>query len=93
MRLILCASLMLTLSPCARAALPGDAAEGKRLHEAHCAGCHGTAVYTRKDRMVTSLDGLKKQVEDCSHMAGQTFSPAQGQNLVKYLNDQFYRFP
>jgi hypothetical protein len=43
--------------------------------------------------MVQSLGELKKQLEDCSYMAGQTFSPAQAQNLVKYLNDQFYRFP
>ena len=92
MRPILFASLMVALATAAYAALPGDAAEGKRLHQAHCTGCHGTAVYTRQDRMVKSLDGLKSQVEDCGHMAGQTFSPAQTQDLVKYLNDQFYRF-
>jgi mono/diheme cytochrome c family protein len=87
------ASLLLALATGAHAALPGDAAEGERLHEAYCTGCHGIAVYARKDRMVQSLGELKKQLEDCSYMAGQTFSPAQAQNLVKYLNDQFYRFP
>jgi mono/diheme cytochrome c family protein len=91
-RLILFASLIVAVATAAYAALPGDAAEGKRLHQAHCTGCHGTAVYTRQDRMVKSLDELKNQVGDCSHMAGQTFSPVQAQNLVKYLNDQFYRF-
>jgi cytochrome c5 len=28
------------------AALPGDGAEGKRLHDANCMGCHDTALYT-----------------------------------------------
>jgi mono/diheme cytochrome c family protein len=92
MKLAFFPSIFLLLGTAAYAALPGDAAEGKRLHQAHCSGCHGTAVYTRQDRMVKSLDGLKSQVEDCGHMAGQTFSPAQTQDLVKYLNDQFYRF-
>jgi hypothetical protein len=93
MRLILSASLMVAIATAAYAALPGDAADGKRLHQAHCTSCHDTAVYTRKDRMVKSLDGLKEQIGDCSHMAGQSFSPAQTRNLVKYLNDQFYQFP
>jgi hypothetical protein len=43
--------------------------------------------------MVQSLGELKKQLEDCSYMAGQTFSRARAQNLVNYLNHQFYRFP
>lgn len=94
MKLIVpCTALILVLTTGVHAALPGDAAEGERLHQAYCTGCHGTSVYTRKDRMVKSLDGLKKQVENCSHMAGQTFSAAQAQNLLKYLNDEFYRFP
>jgi len=28
----------------------------------------------------------------CTHMAQKEFSPAERQNIVKYLNDQFYRF-
>jgi hypothetical protein len=83
---------MIFLTASAHAALPGDPAEGKRLHDASCMGCHDTAVYTRKDHMVRSLDGLKQQFEDCSHMAKKEFSPAETQNIIKYLNDRFYRF-
>jgi hypothetical protein len=83
---------MLFLVTSAHAALPGDGAVGKRLHDANCMGCHDTAVYARKDRIVRSLDGLKRQLEDCSHMAKKEFSPAEVQNIMKYLNDAFYRF-
>jgi len=84
--------LAIALAPGARAALPGNSAEGKRLHDANCTGCHNTEVYTRKDRSVSSLDGLKQQLESCSHMAGKRFSAIESQNLIKYLNDTFYQF-
>jgi len=77
----------------ARAELPGNSAEGKRLLQANCTGCHDTGVFTRKDRSVQSLDGLRQQLESCSHMAGKHFSTIETQNLIKYLNDTFYRFP
>jgi hypothetical protein len=87
------ASALLLLTATASAALPGDATEGKRLHDSHCTGCHNTSIYTRKDHVVQSLDALREQLEGCSHMANQKLSATQMQSLVKYLNEQFYRFP
>jgi hypothetical protein len=72
------------------AELPGDSAEGKRLHDANCMGCHDTGIYTRKDRLVQSLDALKKRLGDSSHMAKKEFSAIETQNIIKYLNDRFY---
>ena len=92
MKCILYASLMILLTPIAHAALPGDSADGKRLHDANCMACHDTAVYTRKDRFVRSLDALKQQLEGCSHMAKKEFSAIETQNIIKYLNDRFYQF-
>ena len=93
MKSILCASLLILLMPSAYAAsLPGDSADGKRLHDANCMGCHDTGIYTRKDRHVQSLDALKKQLASCSHMAKKEFSAIETQNILKYLNDQFYQF-
>ena len=92
MKSILGISLLVLLMPSAYAAtLPGDSAEGKRLHDANCMGCHNTGIYTSDDRIVRSLDALKKRLGDCSHMANKEFSATQ--NLIRYLNDQFYQFP
>jgi cytochrome c553 len=93
MKSILCVLLLTVLMPSAHAALPGDSADGKRLHDANCTGCHDTGVYTRKNRHVRSLDALKQQLGTCAHAAKKEFSPTETQNIVKYLNDQFYKFP
>lgn len=93
MKFILTILVMMFLAASAHAAVPGDSAAGKRVHDANCVSCHEDSVYTRQDHKVRSLDGLKKQVENCTHMAQRVFSPAEKQDIVKYLNDQFYRFP
>ena len=93
MKSILGVSLLIMLMPSAYAAsLPGDSADGKRLHDANCMGCHDTSVFTRKDRLVQSLDALKKQLASCTHMSKKEFSASETQDLLKYLNDQFYHF-
>lgn len=88
----LCLSLVVLLTAGARAALPGDSAAGKRLHDANCTGCHGTEVYTRKNRLVRSLPALKQQLESCNHMAKKSFAATDTQNILKYLNDRYYHF-
>jgi len=92
MKSIVCGALAVLLIPAAQAALPGDIAEGQRLHQANCTGCHDASVYSRSKRMVGSLDALKHQVEGCGHAAKKDFSAAQLQDLVKYLNDRYYHF-
>jgi cytochrome c5 len=32
-----------------RGRVAGDSADGKRLHDANCMGCHDTGIYIRKD--------------------------------------------
>jgi len=93
MKSILFVSLMILLMPTsAYAELPGDSVDGKRLHDANCMGCHDTGIYTRKDRLVQSLDALKKQLGGCSHMAKKEFSATETHNSTRYLNDHFYQF-
>ena len=93
MQIILRVLLLILLAPSAHATeLPGDSADGKRLHDANCMGCHDTGVYTRADHQVRSLDALKEQLTNCSHMAKQEFSVIETQNILKYLNDTFYQF-
>jgi hypothetical protein len=93
MKGILCAASLVLLTPSAHAAaLPGDSAAGKRLHDANCMGCHDTKIYTRKDHLIRSLEALEKQLSDCSHAVNKQFSATETQNIVKYLNEQFYKF-
>jgi hypothetical protein len=94
MRNILCVSLSVLLTPTAYAAsLPGDSANGERLYDANCMGCHDTSVMKRKDRAVQSFDALKEQLASCTHTANKEFSESEAQDVLKYLNDQFYHFP
>ena len=92
MKSVFCGAIAALLMSVAYAALPGDGAEGQRLHQASCTGCHDSSVYTRPDHMIRSLDALKRQVEGCGHAAKKEFSATDIQNLVKYLNDGFYHF-
>ncbi len=93
MKTIIYASLLILLAPSAFAAsLPGDSANGQRLLNANCMACHQTDIFTRKDRQVQSLDALKEQLVACSHAAKKDFSASEMQDLLKYLNDQFYHF-
>ena len=80
------------LVPGANAASPGDSADGQRLHEANCTGCHNAGVYTRENRQVRSLDALKQQLEGCGHVAKKEFSVTETQSIIKYLNERFYHF-
>jgi mono/diheme cytochrome c family protein len=94
MRIVLClAVLVVPISAANAASLPGDSANGMRLFNANCTGCHDTSVLTRPDRAVQSLDALKKQIAGCAHMANKQFSETEARDLLKYLNDQFYHFP
>lgn len=89
-------ALALALAPAARAAdttlLPGNAAQGEKLHAAQCVGCHGTEVYTRNDRRVESAAGLVKQVEFCNQQLRKKLSREQINDLIAYLNETYYRF-
>jgi mono/diheme cytochrome c family protein len=93
MKTMICASLSILLAASASAAsLPGDGANGKRLLDANCMSCHQTEMFTRADRKAQSLDALKEQLVGCSHAANADISASEMQDLLKYLNAQFYRF-
>ena len=84
--LSVCAILFATT---ARAA---DPARGQQLQEKHCMSCHDNAVYTRKERKVTSLDGLQKQVRRCELTLGLQWFDEDVDDVVAYLNQNFYQF-
>lgn len=74
------------------AALPGNTTAGKKLHDAKCLSCHTDSVYQRKDRQIKDLEGLNQQIKACGHAAGITLEKSQADNLVKFLNETYYKF-
>ena len=66
--------------------------KGKALHETNCQSCHGSEVYTRADRKVQSLDGLKTQVNRCTHALGVQWFEDEAGAVVDYLNATYYKF-
>ena len=92
-RLLMAVALLFGLSFAAgTAAASGDAAAGKKLHDANCAGCHDVRVYTRNERRVKSRDGLLRQIGTCEHALNRKFTQDQIDDLVKYLNETYYKF-
>jgi len=76
-----------------------DVAQGEALHQQHCVSCHASltdgkpdSLYTRQDRRVTSLEGLKKQVHRCELSLGLQWFDDDVDNVSAYLNQRFYRF-
>ncbi len=76
-----------------------DLARGKALHDENCIKCHagmvggdGTAIYTRPNRRIDSLDGLRHQVNRCKDSLGMPWPADQIDDVVHYLNHDFYHF-
>jgi cytochrome c553 len=88
--------LLIHITTCllAAGALPATAAadNGATLHQENCTSCHDDGVYTRKDRRVTSLDGLKKQVQRCELSQGLKWFDEDVDDVVNYLNTTYYKF-
>jgi len=94
--------VLLLLSSAAQAApFPkGHADNGKKLFAQYeCSSCHegkvggdGSAIFTRKDRRVTSASNLVAQIERCSGAIGAQLSEQEKQDLAAHLNQTYYKF-
>ena len=68
-------------------------AQGEKLHGEKCTSCHGTEVYPREDRRVTSLESLSNQVNNCMKgPAKANWTVAETNSVIEYLNTKFYKF-
>ena len=72
--------------------MAADAAKGKALHDAKCHGCHDTRQYTRKNRIVHTFDDLHARVQFCDAASNAGFSLDDIDDVVAYLNKEFYKF-
>lgn len=70
----------------------GDAAKGEQLHRS-CLQCHGTEVYVPPKRKVKTLAALRKETARWGDYYNPGFTKAQIEDLVAYLNRDFYKFP
>jgi mono/diheme cytochrome c family protein len=84
--------LLAVLGGCAEPAPPADPARGEALHKS-CLQCHETELYVPPRRKVQSLEQLRKETIRWSGMYNPGFTPAEIEDLVAYLNRDFYRFP
>lgn len=92
MRTILAAMLAVALSIPSTSWAAGDPARGEVLHRS-CLQCHGTDVYVPPRRRVQSLSALRKETARWSDYYNPAFTKSEVEDLVAYLNRDFYRFP
>jgi mono/diheme cytochrome c family protein len=82
--------LCLALAPGARAA--GDPAKGERLHQS-CLQCHGTELYVAPKRKIKTLAALRKETARWGDYYNPKYTKGEIDDLVAYLNRDFYKFP
>jgi cytochrome c553 len=58
----------------------------------NCVQCHGSEVYTRPDRKVSSLDGLGRQVRRCETNLQLRWFDEDVDAVTDLLNRSYYRF-
>lgn len=80
---------LLTLTQTGTAA---DTSHGKSLKQQNCMTCHDDGVYTRKDRRVTTMAGLQKQVRRCEQTLELKWFDEDVDAVAGYLNEAFYKF-
>ncbi len=69
-----------------------DAVQGKTLHNKSCMGCHDNSQYTRANRIIHTFEDLRARVKFCDGAANANFSPNDLNDVVEYLNVDFYKF-
>lgn len=71
----------------------GNAGNGKKLFtQSKCNQCHGTEVFTRKDRKVTDLSKLEAQVRRCDSNLNTNWFDDEIHDVTAHLNKQYYKF-
>jgi len=93
-RMIFLAGLLMaiTLSPAGAVERTPDVAHGKALVDKKCMGCHDNRQYTRPNRIIHTYEDLRGRVEFCDSASNANFSFDDLDDVVEYLNVNFYKF-
>jgi len=77
----------------------GDPKLGKPLHDKQCVACHvkqlggdGSAMYTRKPRLINDARALGQRVATCSAQTGSGWFPDEEAHVAAWLNQTYYKF-
>ena len=70
----------------------GDPVKGEQRHQS-CLQCHGTELYVPPKRKIGSLPALRKEVARWADYYNPKFSKSEIEDVVAYLNRDFYKFP
>lgn len=76
----------------AASASAADRERGKALYENQCESCHSDWAHTRTKRKVKSLEELRGRVVGWSVHAGLGWTREEIEDVVAYLNEEFYKF-
>lgn len=73
--------------------ITGNAANGKKLFStSKCNQCHGTEVFTRKNRKVKDLKSLEIQVRRCDSNLDTNWFDDEILDVTAHLNKAYYKF-
>ncbi|MBK5963066.1 green heme protein [Thiocystis minor] len=67
--------------------------DAESLYQTHCIRCHGSEIYTREDRKISSFEGLERQVQRCELSLGLQWFDENISDVAAYLNRHYYQFP
>ncbi|MCP4010452.1 MAG: cytochrome c [Proteobacteria bacterium] len=93
-------ALLLSHQALALATLLGDAENGAKVLEDRCTACHvnmfggdGSAIYTRDDHSVKTIEGLMQRVEVCNtNTQNGELNADQLDDITSYLNETHYKY-
>lgn len=84
-------SLLLLLLPLA--AWAQDPARGRALYQTYCGGCHYERIHNERLRpAVRDLADLRDMVAQWAPQTKRSYTPAELEDIVEYLNESHYRF-
>jgi len=69
-----------------------DIDNGGELHADKCTTCHDSSLYTRENRRVQTLPRLGTQVRFCKDNLGITWFDDEVDDVVGFLNKNYYHF-